>query len=161
MNFKHPCYLLNTKTMPMSCWTSRILMSTSIPTLLEIFHPSLRNKGSKTMVTSFLLKTITNPTPYHVMKNKTTPLCTKHIHHSLWTCQKPPITLPHWNNPDATLKNWAYRTWLCRYGSHTFITFLFLSLRQFASLELPHKLPFAWSLWGKSCLHTPLVLRNK
>jgi hypothetical protein len=34
------------------------------PTPLEIFHPSLRNKGSKTMVTSFLLKKRTNPTPY-------------------------------------------------------------------------------------------------
>jgi hypothetical protein len=34
-------------------------------------------------------------------------------------------------------------------------TFLLLSPRQFASLELPDKLPFARCLWRESCLHTP------
>ncbi len=42
-----------------------------------------------------------------------------HIYHSLWSCQKPLITLPHSNNPNVTLKNWKYRTWLCQYGSQT------------------------------------------
>jgi hypothetical protein len=55
-------------------------VSTSIPTLLEIFHPSLRNKVSKTTVTSFLLKKITNPTPYRILEKKTTPSRTTHIH---------------------------------------------------------------------------------
>ncbi len=39
-------------------------MSTSIPTLLDISHPSLHNKVSKTTITSFLLKKITNLAPY-------------------------------------------------------------------------------------------------
>jgi hypothetical protein len=55
-------------------------MSTSIPTLLEISHPSLRNKISKTTITSFLLKKIINPTPYRISKKKTTPPHTTHIH---------------------------------------------------------------------------------
>jgi hypothetical protein len=56
------------------------MVSTSILTLLEISHPSLRNKVSKTTVTRFLLKKITNPAPYHILEKKTTPPCTMRIH---------------------------------------------------------------------------------
>ncbi len=80
MNFKHPCYLLNTKTRPMLCRTPRILVSTSILTLLEISHPSLHNKVSKTTFTNFLLKKITNPTLYCISKKKTIPPRTMRIH---------------------------------------------------------------------------------
>jgi hypothetical protein len=55
-------------------------MSTSIPTFLKIYHPSLRNKVSKTTVTSFLLKKNSNPTPYRILEKKTTPSCTTRIH---------------------------------------------------------------------------------
>jgi hypothetical protein len=55
-------------------------VSTSIPTLLEIFHPSLRNKVFKTTVTNFLLKKITNPAPYRISKKKTIPPRNMRIH---------------------------------------------------------------------------------
>ncbi len=75
------------------------------------------------MVTSFLLKKRTNPTPYSLIlyfKKKKNPPC-KHAHSSLfiltWNCQKPLIILPYSNTLDVILKNWDYCTWLCRYGS--------------------------------------------
>jgi hypothetical protein len=55
-------------------------VSTSIPTLLDISHPSLHNKVSKTTITSFLLKKITNLAPYHISEKKTTPPRTMCIH---------------------------------------------------------------------------------
>jgi hypothetical protein len=64
----------------MLCWTPRILVFTFIPTLLEISQPLLRNKVSKTTITNFLLKKITNLTPYCISKKKTTPPHTKRIH---------------------------------------------------------------------------------
>jgi hypothetical protein len=55
-------------------------VSTSIPTLLKISHPSLRNKVSKTTVTNFLLKKNTNPAPYRISEKKTSPPRTTRIH---------------------------------------------------------------------------------
>jgi hypothetical protein len=52
----------------------------SIPTFLEISHHSLCNKVSKTIVTSFLLKKNTNPTPYCILEKKTSPPRTTCIH---------------------------------------------------------------------------------
>jgi hypothetical protein len=76
------------------------------------------------MVTIFLLKKITNPTPYSPILyfgKENNPLC-NHAHSSFiiltWSCQKPLTTLSHSNTPNITLKNWDYSTWLCRYGSH-------------------------------------------
>jgi hypothetical protein len=56
-------------------------VSTSIPTLLEISHPSLCNKVFKTMVTSFLLKKIlTQHLIVFQKKKKTSPPRTTRIH---------------------------------------------------------------------------------
>jgi hypothetical protein len=53
-------------------------VSTFIPTFLEISHPSLHNKVSKTTATNFLLKKNINPTPYRISEKREQPLHTPH-----------------------------------------------------------------------------------
>jgi hypothetical protein len=125
------------------------------------------------MVISFLLKKRTNPTlylpiSYFGKKNPPTQSCAFIILYSILNLLKTFNNLTTFKYPWYNFKNWDYRTQLCQYDSHIWVSlFLFWFIFYHLCIDHYHTLSMiffnpldACFLLLTMCVHSPIAYAN-